>query len=88
MLQSPANYEGKAGNLYLTNHRIIFEYINGIFTKKAYRALDLKLNDILSIQNDENVKKLTIKSRTRAGLISLTVEKSNYWEYQIGLMLV
>jgi hypothetical protein len=66
----------------------MFEYIDGLFTKKAYRALDLKLNDILSIQNDENVKKLTLKSRTRAGLISLTVEKPNYWEYQIGLMLV
>ncbi|MGD0805328.1 MAG: hypothetical protein ABSA11_14815 [Candidatus Bathyarchaeia archaeon] len=88
VLQSPARYEGKAGNLYLTNARLIFEYIAGLLSKKTYRALDLKLTDILSIQNDERVQKLTIKSSRRAGLISLTVEKPNYWEYQIGLMLV
>jgi len=87
--QAPARYQGKTGTLYLTNNRLFFEYMEGLITKKIYRAIDINLKDIISTKAEISIqKKLLIRSKSRAGFIEFIVDKPDFWEYQIGLNLV
>jgi hypothetical protein len=87
--QAPAKYLGKTGILYLTNNRLFFEYMEGLITKKKYRAIEISLEDIISTKAEVGFqKKLLIRAKSRAGFIEFLVNKPDFWEYQIGLHLI
>jgi len=49
ILGENTKHQGKSGYLCLTNRRLIFECEDGLFTKRTYTTLDLKVQEISNI---------------------------------------
>jgi hypothetical protein len=53
------------GNLFLTNKRLIFEHVSGIFTKRVYVTLDLPLEGVSSVTAEGTIgKKLVVYAKS------------------------
>ena len=53
------------GNLFLTNKRLLFEHVSGIFTKRVYVTLDLRLEGVSSVSAEGTIgKKLVIYAKS------------------------
>jgi ribosomal protein S27AE len=64
ILAETARHKDTFGNLYLTNERLIFEHASGVFSKRVYVTLDLRLDGIASVSVEGTLsKKLVVYAK-------------------------
>ena len=100
IIKRKATYEGgggikipgrKTGELILTNKRIIFEYIQGLFSKKTFTPLDTPISEIVGVSGEGMFsKKLVIELRRRdgrTGRVKFTTSNVDEWIKEITILV-
>ncbi len=76
ILERGARYEGgggikipgrKKGKLFLTNNRIIFEYNEGLTSKKTFTPLDKSISKIRNVSGEGAISKKLVIELEKAG---------------------
>ena len=60
ILVETARHKDTFGNLFLTNKRLIFEHVSGLFSKRVYVTLDLPLEGISNVSVEGTFKKKVV----------------------------
>jgi len=60
ILVETARHKDTFGNLFLTNKRLIFEHVSGLFSKRVYVTLDLPLEGISDVSVEGTFKKKVV----------------------------
>ena len=90
IFSTEATHRGTKGSLYLTSHRIIFEYEKGLISKKTYTALNIPLNTITNLNVEGILAKKLVVSVQRGAIgyglsrIELSIPNAEYWASKIG----
>lgn len=105
ILEKSARYEGgggikipgrKKGTLYLTNKRIIFEYYEGLISKKTFTPLDESISKISNVVGEGTIsKKLVVeftssnqqKGYGQSGRVKFSTDDVSEWVREVKMAI-